>query len=144
MTSLSDNILFKLISGAHIIFVCFVILVPFMNSNYLLMMHSILVPFVMLHWVANNNMCALTLMEQALREKITGEKFDRKKCISARIIEPIYDFKNNHESRARLIYGLTTLLWFISIGKLYYRYKTGCIKSWQDLFIIYPLSLQKN
>ncbi len=136
MSNLSSNILLKLISGVHIIFVCFVILVPFMNSNYLLMLHTILVPFVMLHWLFNNNMCALTLMEQALREKITGEKFDRKKCISARIIEPIYDFKNNHEERAKLIYGLTTILWFISIGKLYFRYKIGCIKGWHDLFIV--------
>jgi hypothetical protein len=136
MGELSDNILLKLIAGFHIIFVCFIILVPFMNSNYLLMMHIIIVPFVMLHWVYNNNICALTVMEHKLREKITGEKFDRKKCISARIIEPIYDFKSNHKTRSQLIYGLTTLLLFISIGKLYYRYKTGCIKSWRDLFIV--------
>ena len=136
MGELSDNILLKLISGVHIIFVCFVILIPFMNSTYLLMMHTIIVPFVMIHWLFNNNICALTIIEHKLREKITGEKFDRKKCISDRIIEPIYDFKTNHENRAKIIYGITTLLWFISIGKLYYKYKIGCIKSWRDLFIV--------
>ena len=136
MGELSDNILLKIISIVHILFVCFIILVPFTDSNYLLAMHVILVPFIMIHWVYNNNICALTLIEHALREKITGEKFDRKKCISARIIEPLYDFKNNHESRTKLIYGLTSILLLISISKLYFKYKSGSIKIWKDLFII--------
>jgi hypothetical protein len=136
MGDILDSILLKLISGLHIIFVCFVILIPFINSNYLLMMHVILVPFIMIHWLFNNNICALTLAEHALREKIFGEKFDRKKCISARIIEPIYDFKNNHEDRAKLIYGITSLLWLISIGRLYYKYKIGNIKNWRELFYV--------
>ena len=136
MGDLTDKLLLKLISGIHIIFICFVIVAPFLNSNYILFIHSIIMPFIMFHWLLNNNMCALTLLETKLREKITGIVNAKKECISCKIIEPIYDFKNNYKDRAKFIYSSATILWIISIVRLYSRYKKGHIKSYKDLFII--------
>jgi hypothetical protein len=95
-----------------------------------------IVPFIIFHWVLNNNMCALTLVEKKLREKITGTKNAEKECFSCKIIEPIYDFKNNYKDRAKFIYASASLLWIISMVRLYLRYKNGHIKSYKDLFII--------
>lgn len=71
--NMSDNIfdkfLLKLISVIHISLICFIVIVPFTNSNYLLMMHAMIVPFIIFHWVLNNNMCALTLVEKKLKRK---------------------------------------------------------------------------
>ena len=125
MGDLTDKILLKLISGLHIIFICFVIFAPFLNSNYILFIHSIIMPFIMFHWLLNNNMCALTLLETKLREKITGIVNAKKECISCKIIEPIYDFKQNYKERASFIYLVTAILWFISVGKIYRKYKTN-------------------
>jgi hypothetical protein len=136
MGELTDKILLKLISGIHIIFICFVVFAQFFDSNYILFIHSIIMPFIMFHWLLNNNMCALTLLETKLREKITGNVNNKKECISCKIIEPIYDFKNNYADRAKFIYGATTTLWIISLIRLYFRYKRGFIKTYHDLFII--------
>jgi len=90
----------------------------------------------MLHWLLNNNICALTLMEQKLREKINGRPVNKDECFTAKIIEPIYDFKNNYKERAKFIYGITTGLWVLSIYKLIKKYKNGTIKSFYDLLVI--------
>ena len=120
----------------HFLVVCFVLFVPFMGNNYLLLLHSIIVPFIMLHWVVNDNTCVLSTLEYKLREKMSdGVKIDKNECFTAKLINPIYDFKENNKDYSTLIYLLTTGLWLTSIGKLYYRYSTGEISSLHDFFI---------
>ena len=58
MSFINDSILL-LINVLHIIVIIFVLCAPFSGSNYLLFMHTIIVPFIMLHWVLNNNTCSL-------------------------------------------------------------------------------------
>lgn len=136
MSTLWDNIKLKLIVIIHIIFVIFVILTPFTNSNYLLLLHVILVPFIILHWSLNDNTCALTTLEKKLRERMNGIKNAHKECFSCKIIEPIYDFKNNYKERAMFIYIITIILWCISILKLYKKYKNKEITKFIDLIKI--------
>lgn len=128
-----DKITLQFIVLIHTLFVLFVTITPFTSSNYFLLLHAIVVPFVMLHWLLNNNMCSLTLFEKALREKITGVKTTKKECFTCKIIEPIYDFKNNYKERSAIIYAGTSILLFITIYKLYKKYKDGKIKSIYDL-----------
>ena len=116
-------------------FVLFVVLTPFFGNNYFLMLHVMSIPFMMLHWVANDNNCALTLMEKKIREKIYG-KVNKNDCFTCKIIEPIYDFKNNYKERATFIYSVTTLLWLISLYKLNKKYRDGKIKNFYDLMKI--------
>lgn len=117
----------------HLIFILFVIFVPFTNSNYLLLLHSIIIPFIMLHWVTNENICALTLVEKKIRTQLYGED-NADDCFTCRLIEPIYDFKKNYAAYTIFIYLFTTGLWLISVTKLYLKYHNGQITSFMDLF----------
>jgi hypothetical protein len=110
MGDLTDKILLKLISGLHIIFICFVLIAPFLNSNYILFIHSIIMPFIMMHWLLNNNMCALTLLETKMREKMTGIVNAKKECISCKIIEPIYKNYKSTPSKTKAITGPTFII----------------------------------
>ena len=136
MSNLWDNIKLKIVIIIHILFVLFIIITPFTNSNYLLCLHSVIVPFIMFHWCLNDNTCALTTFEKKLREKVYGTRNAKKECFSCKIIEPIYDFKENYKERASFIYIVTTILWLISVGKLYTKYKNKEITKFIDLMKI--------
>jgi hypothetical protein len=127
------KLILDLIVGLHIIFVLFVILTPFYGNNYLLMLHGIAVPFMMLHWVLNDNSCALTIIEKSVREQLYGT-VNSSECFTCRLIEPVYDFKNNYESLSNTIYAVTLGLWLISVYKLTCRFRAGEIRSLKDLF----------
>ena len=123
----------KFITFIHLLVVLFIALVPFLNMNYLLLLHAIVVPFIIMHWLLNNNTCALTLAERNLK-KILYKEVDDEECFTCKLIEPVYDFKNNYDSFSNLIYIITISLWLISAGKLTYKYKTGKITEMMDLF----------
>ncbi len=114
----------------------FVVITPFTNSNYFLFMHAFVVPFIMFHWVINNNTCCLTVLEQSIKEKITGKPVDKNDCVAYKIVAPIYDFNKNYKQFENFIYIFTAGLWSISAYKLYSKYENGEIKSYQQLFQI--------
>ncbi len=127
--------LLNIITLIHIIYIIFVIIVPFTNSNYFLFLHAILIPFMMFHWLCNNNTCAITLAEKTLRKSLYGTDVNDSKdnCITCKIIEPIYDFTNNYKKYSKIIYIITIILWFIGVSKLLLKYKRGEISKIQDL-----------
>jgi len=129
------DILLKIVSLLHVLFVIFVVVTPFINSNYFLMLHIIFLPFMMLHWFCNDNTCVLTIIEKYLKRKLYG-KIDEDECITCKLIEPVYDFRKNYSQFTMIIYAVTILLWFISIGRMTYKYKSGEITSYIDLFKI--------
>ena len=131
----TKKLIFYTIRMLHILLVSFIIVVPFTRSNYFLLFHAVVVPFIIMHWLLNNNMCALTLMEQVLRKSIYGEaKSDE--CITCKLIEPVYDFKNNYKARTRFIYTAVILLWAIGLGRIYYKIRTGEINGLIDFLKI--------
>lgn len=127
------TLLLYLINIIHICLVIFVLIVPFLNVNYYLLLHLIIVPFIIMHWITNNNICGLTVAEYYLREIITGNPVDRSQCFMARLIEPVYDFKKNNQDISTLIYTVTICLVFLSSYKLYRKWKNGEIKTFWDL-----------
>lgn len=127
-----DKLLLGIITIIHACFLTGVILIPFSNSNYLLLIYIIIMPFIMLHWILNNNNCSLTLLERELRKKIYG-KYSKADCLTCRLIEPVYDFLKNNQKFSILIYLITLLLLFMAIFKLGYKYKTCRINNWLDL-----------
>ena len=129
------EIILKIISLLHVIFVLFVAITPFVNSNYFLLLHFITVPFVIMHWLCNDNTCALTIAERKLRKEIYG-KVDEDDCITCRLIEPVYDFRKNYSGFTAIIYSITIGLWLVTMTKLGMRYYDGRISSIRDLFII--------
>jgi hypothetical protein len=130
------ELLLNIVSILHIMFVLFVLIVPFTSSNYLLFIHSIFIPFLLFHWILNDNTCALTIIERKLRQTISGKEFVDDECITCKLIEPVYDFRKNYETFTLIIYTITISLWLISVYKLYSGYKNGNIKSFKDLLII--------
>ncbi len=124
--------LLNIITLLHIIYIIFVVIVPFTNSNYFLFLHAILIPFMMFHWMCNNNTCAITLIEKTARKKLYNDD-NKDDCITCKIIEPVYDFTNNYKKYSKIIYTITIILWFISMGKLFFKYKSGEISKMQDL-----------
>lgn len=129
-----NEIILKLIVVIHILFILFVIVVPFTNSTYLLFLHVIICPFVMIHWLMNDNTCALTLMEKYVRQKVNGDQpVKDEDCFTCRIIDPIYKFTNNFTDQSTIAYIVVTILWFISLFKLYYKFRSGEITSVLDL-----------
>jgi len=127
------ELLLQLITLAHIIFILFVISIPFLDSNYLLLLHIIILPFIVLHWVLNDNTCALTVAEKYLRKNIS-ENTKEEDCLTCQLIEPVYDFKKNYDGFSKIIYSVTFILWSISLFRLFYKYKVGDIKTIKDLF----------
>jgi len=130
-----NEILLKIITFLHVLFIMFIVIIPFTNSTYLLLLHAITVPFLILHWICNNNVCVLTLIEKNLRMQMYGT-VDEKECFTCRLIEPIYDFGKNYEAFTVFIYIFTISLWCLSVYKLYSKYQTGKIKNFNDLFVL--------
>lgn len=127
--------LLKLIVIIHVIFLLFLFIVPFTNSNYLLLIHVIIVPFIMIHWLLNDNTCALTLMEKYVRQQMNGTEVEVKDedCFTCRIIDPIYKFTDNYSNTSWIAYIVLTILWLIALSKLIYKFKIGEITSLYDL-----------
>jgi hypothetical protein len=126
--------LLYLINIIHICIVLFVVIIPFLNSNYFLLLHLIIVPFIILHWATNNNTCALTVAEYYITELVTGKPVNKSKTFFGRLIEPVYDFNKNNQDESIFLYIVTIGLVSLSIGKLIRKKYTGEIKTFWDLF----------
>lgn len=128
-----NQILHTIIALLHICYFAFVVITPFYGTSYFLLIHSIIIPFMMMHWVMNDHTCALTIMEKKIRETMTGGAVNNNDCFMANLMEPIYDFRVNNNEHASLIYLITISLWVIGLYKLYDNFSTGKIKSINDL-----------
>jgi len=134
--SIMKELLLKAITLIHVIFVLFVVGTPFIGSNYFLLLHAIFVPFMMIHWLCNDNTCCLTIVERNLRKHMSGKKkYNDEDCITCKIIEPVYDFRKNYKTFSKIIYAITITLWLISLTRLYMKYKSGEIASFTDMFM---------
>ena len=103
----------QLIGLIHYLLIVFIIGVPFFGSEYLLSLHLVIIPFIMIHWVTNQSVCALTEMEKLIR----GENEDDK-TFFGQVVGPIYKFRTQGAENTFL---WTTLiaLWLITLCKLH-------------------------
>jgi hypothetical protein len=132
MSFINETILL-FINVLHIIVILFVLCAPFSGSNYFLTMHIIIVPFILLHWVLNNNTCSLTVAEKFIREKTYGNPVKNDECFSYKFIAPIYDFNKNYEAYSTFSYLLTITLWSVSVYNISTKINNGNIKTFHDL-----------
>jgi len=135
MALLNQSIL-CLITVLHLIVIIFIVGAPFSNSNYLLMMHIIIVPFIMFHWYLNNNTCSLTVAEKYIREKTYGYEVKDDDCFSFKFIAPIYDFNKNNEDYSNFTWIITIALWSLSVYNITDKYNKNEIKNMKDLFTV--------
>jgi len=126
----------KLITLLHVALILFCILTPASRSNYFLLLHFIAIPFIVLHWIMNNNTCCLTVAERALKKKLYGDDYKEEECFTCRLIEPVYDVTKNHSKFRAFLYILMMSVWGIAVRKLVHRRRTGKIPTWQHLFLV--------
>ena len=135
MAIINDSILF-LISVLHVMVILFVVCAPFSNSNYLLIMHIIIIPFILLHWYLNNNTCSLTVIEKFVKDKTEGQDANKEDCFTYKFIAPIYDFNKNTKDFSNFTYAITIGLWLISMYCFITKIRTGEINSFIDIYRI--------
>ena len=133
MAFINDSILF-LISVLHLMVILFVVCAPFSNSNYLILMHIIIIPFILLHWYLNNNSCSLTVMEKYVKDKTAGQETNKEDCFTYKFIAPIYDFNKNTKDFSNFTYIITIGLWLISVYSLVNKIRIGEINSFIDIY----------
>ncbi len=75
----------KCIFGIHVIVLIVGLLIPFIAKRPLLIMYSLVVPFLFFHWAVNDDTCFLTQMECIC----TGEPKER--TFMGRVMSPIYN-----------------------------------------------------
>ncbi len=119
---LFDNFTLTLINLLHFLVILFVIIIPFTNYTYLILIHSIIVPFIMIHWILNNDNCAITEAEKIIRFKLNGGNNPVKysDCFSYKLISPVYNFISYNPNYSDLTWGITSTLWIVSLYRLYY------------------------
>lgn len=119
---LFDNFVLALINLIHLLVILFVIIVPFTNSTLLLLLHSVIVPFIMLHWLVNNDTCAITEVEKFVRIKLNGgNPVQYNECFSYKLVSPVYNFISENPDYSKMTWVITIILWTISLYKLYSR-----------------------
>ena len=70
------------------------------------------VPLIMVHWLTNQSICALTEIEKVL----TGETNDDR-TFFGKIVGPVYKFKTHKEEKL-FVWTLLITLWLITVIKL--------------------------
>ena len=100
-----------LVRVIHIIFILWMIWAPFSKHDESLVMHAIVAPFLMIHWMTGNSQCALTLLEKHLR----GLEDDTQSFIHS-IVAPVYVISD--ESLKTWVFASTIVLWFISLSRI--------------------------
>lgn len=100
-----------LIRIIHYLLLIFAVFTPLLNNEFLLTLHFMAMPTLICHWITNQNICSLTLLEANLR----GINCD--KTFMADVLYPFFSMGNDS-----IIYTLAIGLWLITIYKLYYDF----------------------
>lgn len=113
-----NNFLLNIITLIHVLFILFVLLVPFIGNRKILGLYIIIIPFLIAHWILNSNICVLSILESNIRTKINnGNPVSPDDCFTCSLFNPIYDFKSNNKNYSHIIYMITIILWIIAIYK---------------------------
>lgn len=101
-----------LISVLHLAFAAFMVIAPFSSSKLLLLLHAIVTPFILFHWIMNNDTCFLTLLERYLR----GID-DTETSFFHSLVSPIYKLPNIVVGRT--VWVITIVLCLVSWYRVY-------------------------
>lgn len=94
----------------HVLFVAWVAITPFTNNKPMLVLHLVVMPFLWLHWLLNNDTCALTVAERYLRGVDKSESFFHN------LVSPIYVIKD--DDLRGFCWLASFVLWLISLAKV--------------------------
>ncbi len=100
-----------LIWTLHLVLVGFMALAPFSSNPAILVAHLVATPFLWLHWLLNNDACALTLLEQQLRGGVPARQ-----TFMHALVSPVYKVSDaDVRSVAWLASGL---LWLVTLARV--------------------------
>ena len=110
----------------HILVRIFIVATPFLGGDYLLSLHFIIIPFIMLHWITNQTVCALTELERIARGCESGDTFFgrimdpiyKNESFVGTIISPFYTIEDKETETLAVWVGLTGL-WLITLVRLW-------------------------
>lgn len=94
----------------HVAYVAFVALAPFGSNRTLLVLHALTTPMVWVHWLLNDDQCALTVLEKAVR----GVDDDR--SFFHALVSPVYKVRDADLRAACWVASLA--LWAVTVSKL--------------------------
>lgn len=85
-----NNLIANIIKVLHIILILIMIIIPFSNNKQLLSLYLFFSLFLILHWILNEDTCALTTMESYMRGVTKKESFIGK------LVGPVFKLNDNH------------------------------------------------
>lgn len=100
----------KIIFGIHVAIVLTFAIIPFLSDQRLLMMYSLVIPFLFYHWAINDDTCFLTQLECMF----TNEPKER--TFMGRVVGPVY--KLSDDAIGKLLKTIMFALWFLVQWKL--------------------------
>ena len=100
----------------HVALIMFMIMIPFSKNINLIRLHLILIPFLIAHWLTNNDTCALTELEKYLSNKTCN--YD---TMIGSIVGPVFKLENADQISRYLVYTGSILLWSVSL----YEYRNS-------------------
>jgi len=101
----------------HYLILAFSVFAPIFGNEFWLSMHVIAMPTMMFHWITNQNVCSLTLLESKLRGR------DCNKTFISEVLYPFFSMSND-----RVIYTLTFVWWLIALYKLKTQYDFNLLR----------------
>lgn len=99
------------ISALHFLIILFIVVAPFTSSDFLLMLHAVSAPGLIVHWALNQDVCALTLLESYARGVTTSETF------IDQLVGSFYRLPADFKLGNYMTVG-TFLLWLLSLYKV--------------------------
>ena len=115
-----------IINLIHVIIRIFIVATPFLGSEYYLTLHLIIIPFIMIHWLTNQTVCALTELEKLARgTSVDADTFFGQMMVPiyqnesfvGKIISPFYTIQDKETEKRAVWIGLA-LLWIITLIRL--------------------------
>lgn len=76
-------------------------------------LHLVIIPFIMLHWITNQTVCALTEIEKV----VTGKSKDED-TFFGKVVGPVYRFKTRREENL-FVWTLLVTLWLVTLFQLH-------------------------
>lgn len=107
----NNLLLANLIATFHLIIILFILFAPFCNIPAIIFLHFVFGLSLLVHWINNQNICSLSLIESKLRGINYTQSYTHK------FIAPVYDISESDWST--FCYVITIVLMFVSIYALY-------------------------
>ena len=105
-TQLKMSWLVNAVRFLHWSLIAFIIIVPFTGNEWLLAMHAVMIPGIVIHWITNNNMCSLSYIEAKLTNQPMNSTFISK------VLHPFFEINNE------MIYASIIGLWLFGLYQL--------------------------